>query len=185
MGHLEQPHQEVRLFGGQAPAWVSRIRHFSPSPGGGKGLRAAPRGGTVGKFFREKGGVVAWPHSCSPTASAATRGLSPSPARAQPSAHGPPPPLHGPPGHARQVPAALRVWGKGAECAGAAGRWAGRVRAGAGEGEGTASGCPPRAWAWAWARARAEVVAPAGARPLGVVAAPGAEWRGRPWQFAR
>ena len=26
---------------------------------------------------------------------------------------------------------------------------------------------------------------PVGAPPLGVVAAPGAEWRGRPWQFAR
>lgn len=135
-------------------AWVSRIRHFSPSPSGGKGLRAAPRGGTVGKFFREEGGVVAWPHSCSPTASAATRGLSPSPPRAQPSAHRPPPPLRGPPRHVRQVPAALRVWGREAECAGAVGRWAGRARAGAGEGEGTALGGPTRAWAWA----QAEVV---------------------------
>lgn len=130
---------------------------------------------------------MAWPHSCSPTASAATRGLSPSLPRAQPSAHGPPPPLPGPPGHAGQVPAALPVWeGEGRRVrrrGGPVGGARARAGAGAGEGEGTASGGQTRAWAWALARA--EVVAPAGAPPLGVVAAPGAEWRGRRWQFAR
>ena len=126
---------------------------------------------------------MACPHSCSPAASVATRGLPPTPRPAQRPAHGQPLPrapsgplLAGPggspqgggAGQASLSAQARRTGGRGSRA-----RACGR--------EGTAS----RGQAWAWAWARAEVESLAGAQRLGVAIARRAEWRGRPWLSAR